>query len=88
MFVELFKKFSADSLHIQLFPEGIKVLTQSEHAVAVQVRQFDWQALQVPLFKKNPGRQMTQVVAAPTAVQVVHPVMASGQVVHVFVTVL
>ena len=61
---------------------------QLEHAVAVQVWQLDWQALHVPLVKKNPERQVTQVVAAPTAVQVVHPVMASGQVVHVFVTVL
>ena len=88
LLVELFKKFSAVSLHIQLFPEVINVLTQLEHDVAVQVRQFDWQALQVPLVKKNPGLQVTQVVAAPTALQVVHPEMASGQVVQVFVIVL
>lgn len=86
--VELFKKFSAVSLHIQPFPEGINVLAQLEHIVAVQVRQFNWQALQVPFVKKNPGLQVTHVVAAPTAVQVRHPVMASGQVVPVFVIVL
>ena len=75
-------------MHIQLFPEGTNVLAQLEHAAALQVRQFDWQAPQVPLNKKKPGPQLIHVVAAPTAVQEVHPIMASGQVVHVFVIVL
>lgn len=44
--------------------------------------------MQVPFVKKNPVLQDTHVVAAPTAVQVTHPVIASGQVVHVFVVAL